>query len=296
MAFVHFSEKYVNIILFFFSLLVACLLPVICFVLLINSLPLLSSVSIPDILFTVHWIPSSDQFGLFSFICGTIIVTFCSMILAIPIGLLSALYLAEYATPTTRSIICPAFDLLAGIPSVVVGLFGVIIIVPLIRNVIAPILGSQSSGYCVLSGTLVLALMVLPIIVSLSEQMFHAVPQAMKTGSFALGATRWQTVKYVTLVVAFPGIVAVILLAFSRAIGETMAVLMVVGNVATIPSSLLDPAYPLPALIANTYGELMSVPKMNAAIMTAAIVLMGMVIILQILVQRILQRVTRTAI
>ena len=137
-------------------------------------------------------------------------------------------------------------DLLAGIPSVVYGLFGILLIVPLIKYSVAPLFGVTNSGYCVLAGGLVLAIMVFPILISISFEVFRTVPNEMREASLGLGATRWETVKLVVLKKAFPGVIAAVILGFSRAFGETMAVLMVVGNVARVPTSVFDPAYPDP--------------------------------------------------
>ncbi len=200
-----------------------------------------------------------------------------------------------------RAIIKPLIDLLAGIPSVVYGVWGVLTVVPLIRNYIAPSLdrwlsfvpffrSDNPTGYSVLAGGVVLAVMVFPIIIAVAEEVVHAVPQGLREASLALGATRWQTIKYVTLRKALAGVVAAIALGFSRAFGETMAVMMVVGNVPQAPSSILDSAYPLTALIANNYGEMMSIPMYDAALLGAALFLMLVVLLFNITSRLVLVR------
>lgn len=248
-----------------------------------------------ELLLSSSWRPLQGDFGFFPFIMGTLWVTALAMILAIPVCLLSAIYLAEYAPAKVRGIVKPLTDLLAGIPSVVYGLWGVLTLVPLIRDYVAPFLGITSSGhgYTVLTGGIVLAIMVFPIIISVSEEVFRTVPYGVREASLALGATKWQTVKHVVMRRAFPGVAAAIILGFSRAFGETMAVLMVVGNVPKAPSSVFDPAYPLPALIANTYGEVMSIPLYDSAILLASLILLLVVLFFNIVARIILRRLKR---
>jgi phosphate transport system permease protein len=197
-------------------------------------------------------------------------------------SLLMAIYLVEYAPARLRSIINPMVDLLAGIPSVVYGLWALLLIVPFIRDQLAPLAGVTTTGYTVLAGGIVLAVMVTPITISVSEEVIRAVPRPIREASMALGATRWQTVKHAVIRSAFPGIIAAVILGFGRAFGETIAVLMVVGNVAKVPVSLFDPAYPIPALIANNYGEMMSIPSYESAFMFAALLLLLIVLLFSI--------------
>ncbi len=239
---------------------------------------ILTQLPLTELLFSSSWEPIAGNFGFLPFIMGTIWVTALAMLTAIPISLLSAIYLSEYAHVKVREIIQPVIDLLAGIPSVVYGLFGILLVVPFIKNYIAPAVGVLTSGYCVLAGGIVLAIMVFPILISLSFEVLRTVPDEMREASLGLGATRWETIKYVVLKRAFPGIIAAIILGFSRAFGETMAVLMVVGNVAKVPNSVFDPAYPIPALIANNYGEMMSIPLYDSALMFAALILLVIVV------------------
>jgi phosphate transport system permease protein len=164
-------------------------------------------------------------------------------------------------------------DVLAGVPSVVMGLWGVLVIVPAVRS-LGSFAGYSTTGYSVLAGAIVLAIMVFPSIISVMLEVLRNVPSSMREASAGLGATKWQTVKYVVVRKSAGGILAAIILGFSRAFGETMAVLMVVGNVARAPSSIFDPAYPLPALIANDYGEIMSIPLYDSALLFAALLLL----------------------
>jgi phosphate transport system permease protein len=263
---------------------------VIALILVWKSIPIFHITPIPELLFSSIWQPAEGRFGFYPFIIGTIWVTLLSMTIAIPLAVLSAIYLAEYAPTRIRTTIKPIMDLLAGIPSILFGLWGVIVIVPLVRNDIAPLFGISTTGDCVLTGGIVLSIMVLPIIISISDELFRTVPLTTRIASLAMGATKWQTVKYVLIRKVYPGLLAAIILGFSRAFGETMAVLMVVGNVAKIPSSVFDPAYPLPALIANNYGEMLSVPLFDSALMFAALILFCIVVLFNICAKMLLMR------
>jgi phosphate transport system permease protein len=144
-------------------------------------------------------------------------------------------------------------------------------------------LGHFTTGLCVLSGAIVLAIMVFPVTIAVCEEVLRSVPVQAREASLAVGATRWQTVKHVLLRAVYPGLTAGVILGFSRAFGETMAVLMVVGNVPEAPHSLFDPAYPLPALVANSYGEVMSIPRYDSALMLAALLLLAVVLAFNLL-------------
>ena len=275
------------------SLTVFCALLLVLIVagLLQRSWGILSVQPLNRLLFSSGWSPPGE-FGMSAFILGTIWVTGVAMLIAVPLSVLTAIYLAEYAPGTIRGVVKPLLDLLAGIPSVVYGLFGLLVVVPLVRE-IATAFGVASNGYNVLSGAIVLAIMVFPITISISEEVIRTVPVGIREASMALGATKWQATKLIILRGASPGIFAAVVLGFSRAIGETMAVLMVVGNVAQAPSSVFDPAYPLTALIANKYGEMMTDPLYESALMFSALVLLVMVLIFSIVAQVILVRMER---
>ncbi|MBN2336051.1 phosphate ABC transporter permease subunit PstC [Candidatus Bathyarchaeota archaeon] len=245
--------------------------------LLLKSLPILGTVSIVDLFLGEEWFPLKGRFGFMPFIAGTLLVTLISMAIACPVCILSAIYLSEYAHPRTRELVKPLIDLLAGIPSVVYGLWGVSLIVPFVRYRIAPWLGVETTGYCVLSAGIVLSVMVFPIIISVAEEVLRAVPFGIRETSYALGATKWQTLKNVVMRKASAGVLAAVIIGFSRAFGETMAVLMVVGNVARVPGSIFDAGYTLPTLIANNYGEMMSLPLYDSALMLAALMLLVVV-------------------
>jgi phosphate transport system permease protein len=267
--------------------------------------PLLEHSGLWEILSGTEWKPSAGEFGLLTFISGTLWVTLTALALAVPLCVLTSLYLVEYAKRRSLSAVLPAVDLLAGIPSVVYGVWGLLVIVPLVpqlSSALGPILGgipffavNNPTGYSVLSGGIVLAVMISPIIISVSIEVLRSVPESLRQGSFALGATRWQTVKKVVLPRALPGLIAAIVMGLSRAFGETLAVMMVVGNTPLIPHSIFDPGYPLTALIANNYGEMMSVPLYDAALMGAALLLLVIVLAFNLGAALVLVRANRRA-
>jgi phosphate transport system permease protein len=272
-------------------------------VLLYQSYPILRSTSIWNLLAGRIWLPNEGKFGFLPFIMGTVWVTAVSMILAVPPCLLTAIYLAEYARPSVRTIMKPMLDLLAAIPSVIYGIWGVIAIVPLVEKLgpkISPFVGkiplfalNNPTGYGILAGGIVLAIMVSPFIIAVSFEVLRTIPDGYRQASLAVGATDWETIKYAILPKARSGLMAAVVLGASRAIGETMAVLMVVGNVAKLPSSIFDPAYPLPALIANAYGEMLSVPMYDAALMTSALILLLVVVGINLAATLILRRISK---
>ncbi len=271
------------------TLAVMLLVPILAVALSLRARPILSSRTFGELLLSTEWHPLRGEFGFYPFIMGTLWVTAVAMFLAVPPSLLTAIYLAEYAPAKVRALAKPLIDLLAGIPSVVYGVWGMLTVVPFVERTVAPTLNrwlgvlgvfhtDNPTGYGVLAGGLVLALMIVPIIIAVGEEVIRAVPQGLREASLALGATRWQTVRNVVLRRAWPGVMAAVVLGLSRAFGETMAVLMVVGNVPQVPRSIFDAAYPLTALIANNYGEMMSVPLYDAALLGGALILLLIVL------------------
>jgi phosphate transport system permease protein len=283
------KDQYAKRLMYVLTLMVIFLVPLIIAALLTRAFPILSAQTIGELLFSSAWHPMKGEFGFYPFIMGTLWVTALAMAISVPLSLLTAIYLAEYSRERTRSLIKPFIDLLAGLPSVVYGVWGMLTIVPFIARHAGPAIerclgvvplfkNENQTGYGVLAGGIVLAVMVFPILISLAEEVIRSVPQGLREASLSLGATRWQTIRKVVLPRAWPGVTAAVVLGFSRAFGETMAVLMVVGNVPQVPRSIFDAAYPLTALIANNYGEMMSIPLYDSALMLGALILLLIVI------------------
>ncbi|MGE5552527.1 MAG: phosphate ABC transporter permease subunit PstC [Betaproteobacteria bacterium] len=213
-----------------------------------RGLPLLLSYGPWHFVSSSVWQPDKVRFGIFPMIIGSLAVTGGALVIAVPLGVATAAFLAELAPARLARLLRPAVDLLAGIPSVVYGFVGLTMLVPWIRETFG------GPGFSVLAGSLLLGVMVLPTVVAISEDAIRAVPRSYREGSLALGATPWQTLTRVVLPAARPGIVAAAVLGMGRAIGETMAVLMVTGNVTALPNSPLAPTRTLTANIALEMG------------------------------------------
>ena len=217
-----------------------------------EGLPLFSEYSFFNFLFGNLWYPTEEPglFGIFPLLVASLAVTVLSSLLAVPMGVLTAVYLTEIAHPTVRRIIKPFVDLLAALPSVVLGFLGMVVLAPFLQDYL-----DAATGLNLLNASLVLALMSVPTICSVSEDALFGVPRDLREASLALGATRWQTTVRVVIPAALSGIGTAVMLGMSRAIGETMVVLMVAGGAGIIPTSLLDPIRPMPASIAAEMAE-----------------------------------------
>jgi phosphate transport system permease protein len=222
----------------FLFLAAACIciiaVALICFFLFVNGVPALIQIGLPEFLGGDIWRPSNEEFGIFPMILGSLYVTAGAIICGVPIGILCAVYLSAFASRRTVRLVQPGIELLAGIPSVVYGFFGLVMLVPLIRNLFSV------QGMSILTASLILGIMILPTIITISKAALDAVPEAYYEGALALGAEHERCVFRVVLPAALSGIVASVILGIGRAIGETMAVVMVVGNQAWIPSDILE--------------------------------------------------------
>lgn len=259
----------------------------------LKSAPILQEHSLWELLTESNWKPMRGEFGFFPFLMGTLWVTALAVALALPVSLLMAVFLTEYSKSRVRKFVYPLLDILAGLPSVIYGVWGTLVIVPWVAGAVAPFFGRSSGGYTVLAGGVVLSVMILPLLVSLFVELFSNVPNELREASASLGATRWQTTKYVVLRKTVPGMVAATVLAVSRTLGETIAVLMVCGNLAIVPGSVLDACYPIPALIANNYGEMLSLPLYESALMFAAFILFFVVLVFNLSSRIVLGRIKK---
>jgi len=269
-------------------------LPAIGVLLVVKAWPVLVQYGVGHVLGSSQWNPSQGAFGMFPFIMGSVWAVALGLLLAIPLCLGAALYLTEYARRWVLAMALPLIDMLAAIPSVLFGIFGVLIIVPFLREDVAPFFGQVSPGYSVLAAGIVLAIMMFPVVVNILLEVFAAIPQELRDAGLALGATQWETTNKVVLRQAWPGIISAFTLGISRAFGETLAVLMVAGNVVQVPHSVFDAGYPLTALIANNYGEMLSIPLYDSALMLAALVLFVLVLLFNIVARQLMERAERT--
>lgn len=229
------SDKYVERLLLAIALSSILFLALIALFIVWAGMPLLAKHGPFRFILGRTWIPSKGLFGILPMIFGTLWVTLGALVIGVPMGLACAIFLAEFAPRPLAVILRPAIQLLAGIPSVIYGFLGLTILVPWIRQYLG------GPGLSILAGAVILGVMILPSIISLSEDAIRAVPKKYRDGALALGATQWQALVGVVLPAARSGILAGIILGMGRAIGETMAVIMVVGNAAQIPHSVLDP-------------------------------------------------------
>jgi len=236
-----------------------------------GGIPAFEQIGILNFIFGTEWRPGQDQFGILAMIVGSIVVTVGSLILAIPLGIACAILLAEVAPHRVRQFLRPAVELLVGIPSVVYGLVGLVLLVPAIRQI-------GGNGFSVLGASIVLMAMVLPTIISISEDSIRALPSHYKEGALALGATQWQTIWKVLLPAARSGIGASVVLGMGRAVGETMAMIMVIGNSIVFPKSPLDPARTLTGNIAVEINYATGVHE--SALFATGIVLFVFIILL----------------
>jgi len=239
--------------------------------------PVFAEVGFFNFVFGTEWAPSRGEYGIFPMIIGTVAVTLGAVVIGVPIGVCSAVFLAEFAPKLMSTIFRPAIQLLAGIPSVVYGFWGLIFIVPLVRDYIG------GPGLSILTGSIILGIMILPTIISITEVSILALPKQYKEGSLALGMTHWQAIYSIMLPAAKSGIVAAVILGIGRAVGETMAVIMVLGNAVAIPESILDPARTLTTNIGIEMGYASG--EHQQALFATGIVLFVLIMILNSLAQ-----------
>jgi phosphate transport system permease protein len=245
---VEIKEKIIEKILLLIAFSSISVLALIAFFIFEEGLPLIWKFGPISFLFGERWVPSQGSFGILPMIVGSFWVTFGALLLGIPLGLACAVFLCEWTPPLAGMFLRPAIQLLAAIPSVIYGFWGLIVVVPLVRNYLG------GPGLSILSGSMILGFMILPTIISISEDSLKALPPSYKAGALALGATHWQTIWRVLVPGARSGIVASIILGMGRAVGETMAMIMILGNAVKMPSSFLDSARTLTTNIGIEMG------------------------------------------
>jgi phosphate transport system permease protein len=246
------KEKAIRIFFFCVALASITTLALIVIFLFTEGLPIFSKISIKDFIFGKYWYPTDDpaDFGIFALIVASLAVTAVASAISIPLGVMTALYLAEVASARVREWVKPVVELLAALPSVVIGFFGMVVVAPFLQDML-----DVPTGLNLFNAALMLAFMSIPTICSISEDAIFSVPKELKEASLALSATHWETMWRVTIPASISGISTAIILGMSRAIGETMVVLMVAGGAAMVPTSLFDPVRPMPASIAAEMAE-----------------------------------------
>ncbi len=255
---------------------------IISFALFLKAYPIFSLDSIINLLFSSNWAPTKGNFGFLPFICSSLYVTIIAFLLSAPICLFAGIYLTQFSSKRLIHFMHPIIDILAGIPSVVYGVWGILVIVPFVGNNLAPIFNTTSTGYSILAGGMVLAVMCIPYMLNMIIESFQTVPIQLKEASLALGSTKWECIKKVVIKKASPGIISAFGLGIAKAFGETLAVMMVVGNMVKISGNPFNAGYPLPALIANNYGEMLSIPMYDSALMFAALLLLVVVLFINL--------------
>ncbi|MHC1631605.1 MAG: phosphate ABC transporter permease subunit PstC [Methanotrichaceae archaeon] len=229
------NDRFMDVVLFFSAIVSILVMILIFYFLTYESILAFKDVGVIEMLFGQKWHPSGDIYGMAPMIVGSILITTIALFINILVGIPLAIYLAELAGPRSREILKPAIELLAGVPSIVYGFLGVLILVPYLGRTF-----QMLTGRSILAGAILLGIMFIPALATICEDALRAVPKEFKEGSLALGATNWQTIRHVTLPAASSGIIAAIILNVGRIIGETMAALLVVGNVARIPIPFFD--------------------------------------------------------
>ena len=267
-------EKFIERVLLLLALSSITSLVLITFFIFWEGFPLILHTGLKNFIATAHWAPTTGHFGILAMIISSLLVTLGAMVLGVPLGLSCAIVLAEFSPQPLKLVLKPTLELLAGIPSVVYGFLGVVWLVPLIRNHLG------GPGLSLLAAAVILGIMILPTVISISIDALSAVPDIYREGSIALGATLWQTVRRVVLPAASSGIITAVILGMGRAIGETMAVIMVAGNALQIPTSILEPVRTLTSNIALELGY--AAGRHREALFATGIVLFIIIMILNL--------------
>ena len=259
--------------LFTMTLLMIATVVLLLVFIILEAIPAFTHVGFFNFIFGLNWSPDRNEFGIFPMIIGSIFITILALLISVPLSIACAIYLEEIAPTKLKNCFKPVIQTLAGIPSVIYGFFGLTLIAPIIRNIFG------GSGFSILTASIVLALMILPTIISLSQDAIRTVPNHYREASFGLGSTQWQCIKNIIFPVALPGIITAVILGMGRAVGETLAVLMLAGNVSVIPSSITSPIRTLTSNIALEMGYATGI-HYNALFATAVILFIVIMILM----------------
>jgi phosphate ABC transporter permease protein PstC len=268
----------------------------------LESRPVFSSYGVVNFIFTDAWIPSKDQFGALPLIVGTLITATIALVIGVPVAVASALYVTELAPPRVRQPLIILVELLAAVPSVVYGLWGVFVLIPKLRPAeqwvsdtfsFLPFLGGTVAGPNYFIAGLILAIMILPIVAAISREVMATVPVEQKEAALALGATRWEMIRMAVLPYSRAGISGAAMLGLGRAIGETIAATLVIGNAPKIAESIFGQGYTLAAVIANEFGEAAATPTHRAALIAAGLVLFVLTLVINFVARYFVNRSQR---
>lgn len=276
-------EKLIQLFLFLCATIAVLGVVLITYFIVQEGWPVIQKVGFLDFILGRQWAPTQGIYGIYPMIVGSVLTTLGALILGVPIGVATAVFLAEIAKPRIANFIRPGIELLAGIPSVVYGLYGLVVIVPFIRKMF------NNQGFSILSGSIILAVMILPTIINISESAIRSVPREYKEGSLALGGSHWQAIYKVIVPAARSGIITSIILGMGRAIGETMAVIMITGNSTLLPESILSPIRTLTGNIGIEMGYASG--EHQQALFATGIVLFIFIMILNIVANLIPKKV-----
>jgi phosphate transport system permease protein len=284
------GERFIEGWIFLAGLFAIIVLVGIIAILIKEGLPIFAYSPPWQFLFGTKWYPVSEPptFGILPFFVSTLMITLVATAAAVPIGVGCAAYLSEVAPPRVREIVKPIIELLAGIPSVMMGFIGLMLLSPLVQSIF-----HLNTGLCGLTAAIMLSLMSLPIIVSVSEDALHAVPKEFKEASYALGVTKWETIRHVCIPAALSGIAAAIMLGVGRAIGETMTVLMVAGGALAVPLSPTDPMTTMTSAIASGIGNAVRGGLQYQALFAIGLILFVMTLAVNLIAERVLERQKR---
>jgi phosphate transport system permease protein len=285
------TERFMRMMFFIIAFASIAVLSLILLFLFREGLPIFKTVTVKDFIFGKLWYPTADPpiLGIFPLIISSLAVTFLSACLSIPLGVMTAIFLSEIAGKKVSEIVKPLVELLAALPSVVIGFFGMVLVAPFLQETF-----DLPTGLNLFNASLMLAFMSIPTICSISEDAIHSVPAALREASLALGATQWETIIRVIIPASISGISTAVILGMSRAIGETMVVLMVAGGAAMIPGSIFDPVRPMPASIAAEMAEAPVGGEHYYALFAIGIVLFVFTMIFNLIADQVAHRFRQT--
>ncbi|QZA87758.1 phosphate ABC transporter permease subunit PstC [Salinarchaeum sp. IM2453] len=258
-----------------------------------ESLDLLAEYSLVQLMTSANWDPAQEEFGFLPALVGTLYVTAIAMIIGTPIAIFAATYIAEFAEGRSKAVVSSFIDVLAAVPGVVFGLVGIIVVVPLVGDYIAPIFGAQSTGLSILTAGLVMSIVITPYMISMAVEALESLPDELRESALALGATRWEMIKHILYRGAGPALISATLLGFGRVFGATIVPTMLIGGQTQIPESPFSTGQTLTSTIVNDFGELMTLPLTQSALIFVGVILLTVVLVFNLIATVIRRRLER---